>query len=101
MFHLHFSPLRISSTRRKERNMPATCCRDSASVKATPGNGRVRDNIHPLLQTHHTHTHIYRECKVIQRHVVRAANPLQLAVVPVLDSRVRDALTEPVFDKSA
>lgn len=47
------------------------------------------------------HTHIYKECKVIQRHVVRAANPLQLAVVPVLDKRVRDALTEPVFDKSA
>lgn len=33
--------------------------------------------------------------------MVRAENLLQLSAVPVLDSGVRDALTEPVFDKSA
>lgn len=32
--------------------------------------------------------------------MVSAVNLLQLTMVSVLDSRVRDALTEPVFDKS-
>ena len=71
----------------------------SSSTPDTPHTHHTHTTHTP--HTHHTHTHIYRECKVIQRHVVRAADPLQLAAVPVLDSRVRDALTEPVFDKSA
>lgn len=33
--------------------------------------------------------------------MARAVSPLQLSTVAVLDSRVRDALTEPVFDKAA
>lgn len=87
MFHLHFS-LRIFLYWGKERKMPATCFWNSALVKTTQRNSGVWDNIHSLLRTH-----TYIECKVIQRHVVRAANRLQLSVVPVLDSRVRDALT--------
>lgn len=67
-------------------------------MKATWRNKWVEDNIHSLL---YTHTQTAESARQIREHVVRAENLLQLSVAPVLDSRVRDALTEPVFDKSA
>lgn len=66
--------------------------------EATRRNRRVEDNIHSLL---YAHTQTAESARQIREHVVRAENLLQLSAAPVPDSRVRDALTEPVFDKSA
>lgn len=95
MFHV-FSPLWIFlslGTSRKQR--------DSGThrwLKQHGKNRRVEDNIHSLL---YAHTQTAESAGQIREHVVRAENLLQLSAAPVLDSRVRDALTEPVFDKSA